>query len=241
MAGSVTNRPRILHGAFVEFGSSDPLTVVFQFNPVELARSRSLSFQPPSHLDGATQGEGEEAKKASKKETGRSLREYHQRQPDLGHIQKCQKVNVAEETISFDIRLDATDKLGEGDPLACELGIAPQLATLELMVLPKSESVLRGLVDELLGRGGGYSFSGSTNPPLVLFIWGRRKVLPVNINALNVKESEFSIDLNPIRATVSVNLTVIEGQNSPHAYSKLMTEAMSVVHLATTADVVIPA
>ena len=39
------NRPRILHGAFVEFGLSvPPLFVVFQFNPVELSRTRNVSF-----------------------------------------------------------------------------------------------------------------------------------------------------------------------------------------------------
>ncbi len=78
---------------------------------------------------------------------------------------------------------------------------------------------------------------------MILFIWGRKRVLPVNINSMNITETEFSTDLNPIRATVSVSLTVIEGPNIPYTYSKAMKEAMSVLNLANItdiADVVIP-
>ena len=71
----------------------------------------------------------------------------------------------------------------------------------------------------------------------MLFIFGRKRVLPVNINSLNITETEFSTDLNPIRATVAVNLTVIEGKNVPYSYSKAMTEAMSVLNLANLTDV----
>ena len=44
-----SNKPKILRGAFVEWGLSlPPIIVVFQFNPVELQRSRSLSFRAPN-------------------------------------------------------------------------------------------------------------------------------------------------------------------------------------------------
>jgi hypothetical protein len=72
---------------------------------------------------------------------------------------------------------------------------------------------------------------------MILFIWGRKRVLPVNINSMNITETEFSADLNPIRATVSVSLTVIEGPNAPYTYSKVMKEAMSVLNLANITDV----
>jgi hypothetical protein len=95
----------------------------------------------------------------------------------------------------------------------------------------------------LLGSPGGFSFSRSANPPLVLFIWGRTRVLPVNINSMNITETEFSAVLNPVRATVSVNLTVIEGKSPFYLYSKAAKEAMSVLnlaHLGDITDVVIP-
>ena len=71
----------------------------------------------------------------------------------------------------------------------------------------------------------------------MLFIFGRKRVLPVNINSMNITETEFSTDLNPVRATVAVNLTVIEGKSVPYLYSKAMNEAMSVLNLANIADV----
>ena len=91
-------------------------------------------------------------------------------------------MTVQEQTIGFDIRLDATDKLDDGDTITEQFGIAPQIATLELMVYPKDESVLAGALSELLGKPTGFSFTRSANPPLILFIFGRKRVLPVNIN-----------------------------------------------------------
>src|SRR6266851_9690294 len=49
MPDGFPNKPKILRGAFVEYGLSiPPLFVVFQFNPVQLTRNRSLSFSPPN-------------------------------------------------------------------------------------------------------------------------------------------------------------------------------------------------
>ena len=143
---------------------------------------------------------------------------------------------MAEQTIAFEIRLDATDKLDEGDAIAKRYGIAPQIATLELMVLPKSESQVGSLADQL-GKSEGFSFTDVSNPPLVLFIFGRKRVLPVNITSMNITETEFSTDLNPLRATVAVNLTVIEGRNVPYRYSRAVVEAMSMINLANITDV----
>jgi len=63
-------------------------------------------------------------------------------------------------------------------------------------------------------------------------VFGRKRVLPVNINSLNITETEFSADLNPVRATVTVSLTVIEGPSVPYQYTRAMTEAMSLLNLA---------
>jgi hypothetical protein len=218
------NRPKILRGAFVEFGLSlPPLVVVFQFNPVQLTRNRSLTFG--FHGDSANAP------------PTKTLRQRHGEFSDLLDLQKRQVVTVQEQTIGFDIRLDATDKLNDGDTITEQFGIAPQIATLELMVHPKDESLLGAAIGALLGKPKGFSFTRGANPPLVLFIFGRKRVLPVNINSMNITETEFSTDLNPIRATVGVSLTVIEGKSVPYMYSKAMTEAMSVLNLANIADI----
>ena len=224
-----SNRPRILKGAFVEYGLSiPPLVVCFQFNPETISRSRSLYISVP---------------REKREEYGWiSLRELQQKEEysDLTKLREAQDVSVQSESISFELKLDATDKLNEGDPIAEEFGIAPELSTLELMMYPKGESIIGELVSRLIE---GYSFTGKEKPPIILFVWGRKRVLPVNITSISINEQEFSTDLNPIRATIGVSLTVIEGPNAPYQYSKGMKEAMSALNLANlpeVANVIIP-
>lgn len=239
MPGGFSNKPKILRGAFVEYGLSiPPLTVPFQFNPVQLTRNRSLSFSVPGWR---RREEYRAAREEEREARWISLRGFHKEYDNLADLRDAQQVSVQEESISFEIRLDATDKLNEGDPITQQFGIAPQLATLELMVHPKDESLIGQILSLLSSRG--FSFTRGENPPMILFIWGRKRALPVNINSMNITETEFSTDMNPIRATVSVSLTVIEGPNIAYKYSKAMKEAMSVLNLANltnVTDVVIP-
>jgi hypothetical protein len=239
MADGFPNKPKILRGAFVEFGLSlPPLVVVFQFNPLQLTRNRSLTFaipNPPAPPPGS--------KAPTSQAPTRTLRQFHGQFSSLLDLQKAQMVTVQEQSINFDIRLDATDKLDDGDTITEQFGIAPQISTLEQMVYPKEESLLGAALGALLGSSGGFSFTRGSNPPLILFIFGRKRVLPVNINSMNITESEFSADLNPIRATVAVGLTVIEGKSVPYLYSKAMLEAMSLLNLtnlANLSNVVVP-
>ena len=250
----VEHKPKILRGAFVEFGHRSgrtavagggninlpPLVVVFQFNPMQLTRNRQLSFDvphppPPRRNRDATAAVADTHPK--------TLRQYHNRFTDLAKLQKEQLVTVQEQTIGFEMRLDATAGLDQNDAITRQFGIAPQLATLELMAYPKQQSVLTGAPAGMRGTKPGHSFTRGQNPPLVLFIFGRKRVLPVNINSLNITETDFSPDLNPIRATAAINLTVIEGKNAPHTYSQATTEMMSLLNLANigdVADIVVP-
>jgi hypothetical protein len=241
MPDGFPNRPRILRGAFIEYGLSlPPLFVVFQFNPEQLSRRRSQFFSVP--------GSAQTAAREAATQEGRdfqylTLRDLHQRYEDLEEVREAQQVQVQEESINFELRLDATDDLAQGDPIAGEFGIGPRLATLELMVHPKSESLLGGLVDGLLGAAGGFSFTGSQKPPMVLFVWGRTRVVPVNINSLSISETEFNTVLAPVRATASVSLTVIEGKSPFYLFSRGAKEVQSLLNLANIteiADVVVP-
>ena len=235
MPGGFPNKPKILRGAFVEYGLSiPPLFVVFQFNPVQLTRSRSQFFSVPGSVQRA---EFEAAREEERDPHYLSLRDYHRRFDDLAELRDAQQVTSQPESINFEIRLDATDKLNEGDTITEQFGVAPQLATLELMVHPKEESLLGAALGSLLNSPGGFSFTKKPNPPMVLFIWGIKRVLPVNINSLNITETEFSTNLDTIRATASVNLTVIEGTNPLYMYSKVAKEVSSALNLANIADI----
>jgi hypothetical protein len=232
MAGGLRNQPKVFRGAFVEYGLTiPPLVVVFQFNPLQLARSRRQEFSMPVSAPGEDAGRG------------LTLRDFHQDFNDLLQLREAQYVTTHPESIGFEIRLDATDKLNEGDRLTEQLGIAPQLATLELMAQPKNESVFGNLVNQLLP--GGFSFTCTDKPPMILFVWGRKRVLPVNIDSLTITETEFHANLEPIRATVAVDLTVIEGPNPAYMYTKSLKEVMSGLRLANlratdVMEVVIP-
>src|SRR5262245_61250997 len=114
MPSGFRNQPKVLRGAFVGHGLSfPPLIVPFQFNTLQLSRRRSQSFSVPASV----QEPGE----------GLTLRDIHQGCEDLTKLRDAQQVTVQPESLSFEIRLDATDKINEGDPITEQLGIAPQL------------------------------------------------------------------------------------------------------------------
>ncbi|MCP3137409.1 hypothetical protein [Pyxidicoccus xibeiensis] len=109
------------------------------------------------------------------------------------------------ETIKLDVELDATDQLEGDDPVATATGIHPQLASLEMMLYPKSALVIANTV--LMATG-----SLEIVPPmapLTLFIWGAKRVLPVRVSDFTVTEEAYDNDLNPLRARVSLSLRVL--------------------------------
>src|SRR3954451_7845830 len=100
MSDGFPNKPRILRGAFVEFGLSlPPLVVVFQFNPMQLTRSRDLSFEYP-HPSPPPPRRGRRDAATATATTGgdgpgKALRRYHNREGNLLKLQKGQLVTVA--------------------------------------------------------------------------------------------------------------------------------------------------
>lgn len=249
MGDGFTNKPKILRGAFVEYGLNlPPLIVPFQFNPEQLSRNRSLSYagEEFSVVQQPVIGETEASREQRVQQRRRSLRELHQGKEDLLAVREAQQVTVQEESLDFELRLDAADDLNEGNEVIGRVGIAPRLATLELMATPKEDSVLGDELESIaadLLSGTGFSFTGGRKPPMILFIWGPSRVLPVNLNRLHVTETEFNTLLSPVRATVSVSLTVIEGPNALHQYSTVAKEALSLMNignLGEVTDIVIP-
>jgi hypothetical protein len=109
------------------------------------------------------------------------------------------------ETITLDIEIDATDQLEKVDPAAISLGIYPQLSALELLIYPKSSLVIANTALMLAGT------MELVPPvaPLILFIWGPNRVLPVRIESFSIAEEAFDVNLNPIRAKVSLGLRVL--------------------------------
>jgi hypothetical protein len=109
------------------------------------------------------------------------------------------------ETISCDIELDATDQLAASDPTAMSLGIAPQLAVIELLVYPSSAILLANEVLSLVGTIEILPMSSN----LTLFAWGPNRVTPVRLTGIEIAEEQFDPRLNPIRAKVTLSMRVL--------------------------------
>lgn len=110
-----------------------------------------------------------------------------------------------EETIRFDVEVDATDQMERGDPLVGAFGIAPALASLEMLLYPKSALVI---ANEVLANLGVIEVI-PPEAPLTLLIWGLKRVVPVRLTDFTITEEAFDPSLNPIRAKVGLSLRVL--------------------------------
>lgn len=108
------------------------------------------------------------------------------------------------ETIKMEVWFDATDKLAQDDAFTKANGIYPQLASLEMLLAPSSAGVI---ANTILLQAGTIEILPASAPFLVL-VWGKR-VLPVRMAGLSVGEEAFDTDLNPIRAKVGLDFTVL--------------------------------
>lgn len=109
------------------------------------------------------------------------------------------------ETIDVEVAIEAVDQLERGDGSTAARGIYPQLALLELLVYPASRQVVTN--NTLLDLG---TLEIAPLPaPLALFIWGPNRVLPVRINNMSITEELFDARLNPLRATLQLNLRAL--------------------------------
>ena len=110
-----------------------------------------------------------------------------------------------EETISLEIEIDATDKLEAGDNDTVEMGIHPRLAVLELLLYPQSQVVI---ANETLANQGVIEVV-PPEAPLTLLVWGTNRTLPVRLTSFSITEEAFDPNLNPIRAKVGLDFTVL--------------------------------
>jgi hypothetical protein len=110
-----------------------------------------------------------------------------------------------QETITVAIDIDAADQLERADGLVTSVGLHPTLASLEMLLYPKSGLVI---ANEVLLRVGVIEVI-PPEAPLTLFIWGAKRVVPVRITSFSITEEAFDTNLNPIRAKVSLGLRVL--------------------------------
>ena len=198
MASGYTRSPKLLKGALIEFSERFigplPNIIIFQYNPEKMTRTLTV-YSPPGA--GAATGS-----------TGQSARESApaNAQPD-----------DPTETFSLPLELDATDDLEVNDPVAVLTGVGDRLAALEILLYPQ-ESLLGGLLGSISASLGGSSLGGGANAqpriqrktvPIVLFVWGPGRIVPVRLTTFSVEEIAYSPLLYPIQAKVTVGLKVL--------------------------------
>lgn len=115
------------------------------------------------------------------------------------------------ETITLSIEIDATDQLEKANPLAIATGIYPTLAALEIMLYPKSTTVIVNTALSLVGTVEVIP----AEAPMTLFVWGPQRVLPVRITSFSITEEAHDQLLNPIRAKVDLSLAVLSYNDLP--------------------------
>jgi hypothetical protein len=111
------------------------------------------------------------------------------------------------ETWQFDADIDSTDQFDRPTPN----GIQPQLALLELLIHPR---VTRLLANQRLADIGTLEIT-PIQTPLTLFVWGGKRVLPIRITQLTINETYFDPNLNPVRATVTMEFRVLNSNDLP--------------------------
>jgi len=213
----------LLRGALIEYGSDFlgplPNVVIFQFNPDSMTRTIQIPPRPGGGAARETNQAGE---------------------PPI-------------EKFTIKAEFNAADRLNDGNILARTLGIGPQLAALEKMVHPSN--VIGGLIGAAIDAvGDALGLGGDEEPPTqpiprekyprILFIWGLTRVLPVVIDSMSIAEQQYDNLLNPIRAEVTIGLSVnppgkcsddMVGKGALE-YTNVAKEAQAILNLANTVE-----
>ncbi|HHL31574.1 MAG TPA: hypothetical protein ENJ41_03240 [Oceanospirillales bacterium] len=196
-------------GMLVEYALSiPPLALEFELNPESITRTRTASFDASAVpiTDFLTPGEANRIGQAT---------------------------SPSAETISFEILLDATDKLSDSNHLmhnvARVVGIEPEIATLRSMLEPKVSGTGGFQVMSSIA-GGMRAHEHDEHLSILLFIWGSH-VLPVFMTSLTIVEQAHLPTLSPYRAKANITLTVLESNNPFYNIEQVQRTVLSGLNL----------
>jgi hypothetical protein len=111
----------------------------------------------------------------------------------------------AVETFKIDAEIDATDQLEANNATFVQVGIAAQLAAMEMMLYPSTATLI---ANNALNDSGVLEILPMESP-LTLFVWSANRIVPVRITEFSITEDAFDTALNPIRAKVSLGFRVL--------------------------------
>ena len=102
--------------------------------------------------------------------------------------------------------IDATDQLEFPNENAVTVanGLHPIIAALEGLLYPSYPLVVANEAMALAGS----AFIQGEQAPMALLVWGPKRVLPIQVESLSIREQAFDQSLNPIRVQVEVSAQV---------------------------------
>lgn len=109
------------------------------------------------------------------------------------------------ENIKLEAEIDGTDQLEAADKQTAKVGIQPQLAALETIIYPSSIHLIANAIMAQIGTIEIIPMESA----LTLFIWNANRIIPVRITEFSITEEAFDVNLNPIRAKVSLGMRVL--------------------------------
>lgn len=168
---------------------------------------------------------------------------------------------VPRETFSFTLMLDSNDEIADGatNPVAAGVatvtGAYSRLAALEMLQYPMaSAGALLGQISSNLSTAAeGATNTQSTSVPLsqvpvVLFVWGPQRIVPVRVTQLQITEQLYDSLLNPIHAEAQITLSVLtpdelaavqgpmrDFANVAYLYTQALRQAQAAVNLGDVA------
>jgi hypothetical protein len=169
------NSPRLLKGAIVGLDPTNPLASVIVFQYNPDTMTRRLEARATGGGEGSDKSEA------------------------------FRLTGPPKETITLGVEVDAADQLEQANPLAVVSGVYPALAALEMLLYPKSLTVI---ANAALAQAGILEVI-PPEAPLTLFVWGPARVLPVRVTSFSITEEAYDTLLNPIRAKVDLTLQVL--------------------------------
>ncbi len=174
--------PAVIKGAILGFDIFNPLASVIIFQYNPETMTRTLAAQTSGGQPGGT-----------------------------GRAEPLRLTGAPQEDISLAVEIDATDQLEDDNAVARTLGIYPQLSAMEMLLYPKTASVILNSV--LLATG--HIEIVPPQAPLTILIWGPGRVVPVQLTSFSITEQAYDEALNPIRASVSFGLRVLSYNDFP--------------------------
>lgn len=148
-------------------------------------------------------------------------------------------------TVIFDSNQDQEDQVPVSAQLGLVSGVYARLAALEMMLYPvggNDMSNLLGQASAALGLGGSTTSSTSctttvpdSSVPVVLFVWGAFRIVPVRLTALTITEKLYDEILNPVHAEVQLRLRVLTPAelNAAKANQKVLADLGTVAYTYT--------